>query len=60
MFTDIKPYYLDKSQSDSIFFFLYVAILLYHYEPSGVESVIDWSRAKAMLSFPSKSRSDLC
>ncbi len=26
-------------------------ILLYHYEPTGVESVIDWSRAKAMLSF---------
>lgn len=59
MFTD-----LDKSQSGSIFylfvFFLYAAILLYRYEPTGVESVIDWSRAKAILSFPSKSWSDLC
>ncbi len=34
-----------------IFFFFHIAILLYHYEPTGVESVIDWSRAKAMLSW---------
>ncbi len=43
--------YISQSGNVLVFFSLHIAILLYHYEPTGVESVIDWSRAKAMLSF---------